>query len=139
MVDILLRDTDSMSMAHSLEIRVPFLDHELVEFMFSVPGNFKVNRELSKPLLINSVKAELPREIAQRKKMGFVFPFDRWMRTGLKDELGKTLLTNDAFSDSLIDSSMTENLWRGFLREKISWQRIWAVFVLKKWMQNYLK
>lgn len=139
MVDILLRDTDSMSMAHSLEVRVPYLDHELIEFLFSVPGNFKLNRKISKPLLVESVKGDLPNEITQRKKMGFVFPFDYWMRTRFRDELEQTLLANDIFLDSIIDNAMTKSLWSGFLKKRIFWQRPWAIFVLKKWIQNYLK
>src|SRR5262249_51933259 len=82
MANTLLRDTDAMSMAHSLEVRVPFVDVKLVEFVLSLPGEWKLDRDradLPKPLLADAVTDLLPREFLARRKMGFALPFEKWM------------------------------------------------------------
>ena len=84
MQDVLLRDTDQMSMAHSLEVRVPLLDHKLVEYVIGLPDAYKRSNGNPKPLLINSLGVKLPAEIAHRPKQGFTLPFDPWMREKLK-------------------------------------------------------
>src|SRR5207344_1344962 len=75
----LLKDTDQMSMAHSLEIREPYFDQDLVEFVMSVPDHFKAS-VYPKSLLVESLKPMLPDEIVHRKKQGFVFPWKEWMK-----------------------------------------------------------
>src|SRR5439155_18722916 len=69
MRNVLLRDADVMSMAHSLEIRVPFLDHALVEFIASLPGESKLRFRQSKPLLVAGLEGSLPRGVVKRKNM----------------------------------------------------------------------
>ena len=139
MRDILLRDTDFMSMAHSLEVRVPFLDHKLVEFMFSVPGRFKMDRHLNKPLLIKSLDESLPETIIKRKKMGFTFPFDNWLRQNLRNEVEQTLRERDTMLDGFINHDSVLEIWKGFQKRHISWERPWAIYVLKKWIKIYLQ
>jgi asparagine synthase (glutamine-hydrolysing) len=75
----LLKDTDFMSMYHSVEVRVPFLDHLLVEYLSNLPPKIKINRGANKPLLVEPVRDLLPQEIFSRSKMGFTFPFQKWM------------------------------------------------------------
>ena len=84
MHDVLLRDTDQMSMAHSLEVRVPLLDHKLVQYVIGLPDAYKRSNGIPKPLLINSLGVKLPAEITHRPKQGFTLPFDPWMREKLK-------------------------------------------------------
>ncbi len=79
----LLKDTDQMSMANSLEIREPFFDQDLVEFVMSVPDSFKVPL-YPKSLLVESLKPLLPDEIVHRKKQGFLFPWKEWMKNELR-------------------------------------------------------
>src|SRR5450432_4148882 len=79
----LLKDTDQMSMAHSLEIREPFFDQDLVEFVMSVPDHFKVP-VYPKSMLVESLKPMLPDEIVHRKKQGFVFPWKEWLKNDLR-------------------------------------------------------
>src|SRR6185437_6947525 len=74
MLNTLLRDTDCMSMAHGLEIRVPLLDHKLVEFLFALPASLKMQRGLGKHLLVNAVKDLLPPAVVHRPKRGFTLP-----------------------------------------------------------------
>ena len=76
----LLKDTDFMSMRHSVEVRVPFLDHKLVEYVSGLPAELKLNKKLNKPLLVKSAGDLLPQEIFTRPKMGFTFPFQKWLR-----------------------------------------------------------
>ena len=75
----LLKDTDFMSMYHSIEVRVPFLDHPLVEYLSSLTPDLKIGKEINKPLLVESVRDLLPQEIFTRPKMGFTFPFQKWL------------------------------------------------------------
>src|SRR5439155_25865024 len=76
MENTLLRDTDCMSMAHSVEVRVPFVDAEIVRFVLSLPGNWKLNGDRrQKPLLQDALGDLLPPEVMHRPKMGFTLPF----------------------------------------------------------------
>ncbi len=76
----LLKDTDFMSMRHSVEVRVPFLDHKLVEYVSSLPISLKLGGIRPKGLLIEAVTDTLPNEVWERKKMGFTFPFAVWLK-----------------------------------------------------------
>jgi len=78
----LLKDTDFMSMYHSVEVRVPFLDYYLVEYLSSLPPESKIDKVVNKPLLVESVCDLLPKEIFTRPKMGFTFPFQKWLPSG---------------------------------------------------------
>jgi len=69
-----------MSMYHSIEVRVPFLDHKLVEYLSSLPSDLKLSKKLNKPLLIEAISDLLPPEIFTRPKMGFTFPFQKWLK-----------------------------------------------------------
>ena len=134
MQNVLLRDTDQMSMAHSLEVRVPFLDHELVEYVMHIPDNLKFPHA-PKKLLVDSFRDLLPLEITERKKMGFVLPWEDWMKNDLKqfceDRLG-ILNEIEPFNASAI-----ENMWQSFLKNDpgISWSRIWPLVVLGDWIK----
>lgn len=76
----LLKDTDFMSMRHSVEVRVPFLDHRLIEYVSSLPISLKLGGIRPKSLLIEAVANILPKEVWERKKMGFTFPFAVWLK-----------------------------------------------------------
>jgi asparagine synthase (glutamine-hydrolysing) len=84
MLNTLLRDSDVMSMAHGLELRVPLIDHQLADKMLALPGSWKLDSHTPKPLLIAALKGALPNEIVHRKKQGFTLPFDRWLRENLR-------------------------------------------------------
>lgn len=75
----LLKDTDFMSMRHGLEVRVPFLDRELVEYLAGIPPELKLRGKYNKSILIEAVKDLIPEEVYQRPKMGFTFPFRKWL------------------------------------------------------------
>jgi asparagine synthase (glutamine-hydrolysing) len=129
----LLRDTDMMSMAHGLEIRVPLIDHQLVELMFSVPTHIQFACPPVKSLLIRSLANKLPSQLVNRKKMGFTLPFENWMRKDLKQEVESVLMAPVPPLSDLISEAAVRKVWRGFLDEKITWSRPWALYILKKW------
>jgi asparagine synthase (glutamine-hydrolysing) len=138
MLNTLLRDADVMSMAHGLELRVPLLDNRLVEQLLSIPGRQKLNRAVPKPLLVGAVKAELPYEIVHRRKQGFTFPFEHWLRNQMRDEVETSFSTrNDSPLWAAIDRSSAVNVWRDFQNGRTSWSRPWSLHVLQRWcMQN---
>jgi asparagine synthase (glutamine-hydrolysing) len=135
--NMLLRDVDMMSMAHPLEVRVPFMDHRLVEVMFRLPGKEK-NSGVAKSLLTSSMKSLLPESVQRRKKMGFTFPFEIWMRGALRSEIEPVLLSNMKQLDGLLSKNSVEKVWNDFLARKISWSRPWALYVLKSWINKNL-
>ena len=83
LVNTLLRDTDAMSMHHSLEVRVPFLDSSLVEYLLSLPESQKRNAAQPKALLIAALGELLPQELIAQPKRTFTFPWENWMRGAL--------------------------------------------------------
>lgn len=122
--DQLLKDTDFMGMYHSLEVRVPFLDHTLVDFVARVSPALKSDSKQLKPLLAKSLSGLLPDKVASRKKHGFVLPFAIWLK-----KQGRQLLSAAASRKGL-ESSKTDFLWRAFERSELHWSRIWALIVL---------
>jgi asparagine synthase (glutamine-hydrolysing) len=137
--NMLLRDTDMMSMAHPLEVRVPFMDHRLVELMFQVPGNVKASGEnYSKSLLVDSMRELVPDSVSRRKKMGFTFPFEIWMRGALRPEIEAVLLSPMNQLDGLVSQPGVERVWNDFLSGQVSWSRPWALYVLKSWVNKNL-
>ena len=134
MRDILLRDTDNMSMAHSLETRLPFLDHHLVEYVLALPTRYKLDK-LNKSLLVKSLGEDLPLEVVRRRKMGFVLPFEEWLRNELKEVLENTFQEKNQLFDEYFDPLQVNKIWQMFLKGQIYWQRPWSIYVLKKWIQ----
>ena len=134
MQNVLLRDTDQMSMANGLEVRVPFLDHELVEYVLGVPDKFK-RPTTPKKLLVDSFEDLLPTEIHQREKMGFVLPYDVWMKGELKEFCEERL--NHLKNLNLIKSRQLDNIWNKFLKgdKRYTWSRLWPLVVLGDWMK----
>jgi asparagine synthase (glutamine-hydrolysing) len=135
MTNTLLRDTDAMSMAHSLEVRVPFVDVKVVDYVLSLPGEWKINGTSGpKPLLADAMSDLLPREFMNRPKMGFTLPFEKWMQGKMRNEISTAL--SDAKVAGL-DVEMVEKVWRRFLQspKTVGWSRPWAIYVLVKWCE----
>ncbi len=132
----LLRDSDCMSMANSLELRVPLLDHSLTEFVLRAPGAWKLDGKLHKPLLLAAAGELLPAEIARQPKRGFEFPWVQWMRSELREDVHKTLADPGEALQDVLDWRGVAELWNGFLHGTVHWSRPWLFYVLKKWMQR---
>ncbi len=133
--NVLLRDTDQMSMAHALEVRVPFLDHELVEFVLGVHDQHKFPHT-PKQLLVESLGDLLPREIVDRPKMGFTLPWEHWMKTALKSFCEARLATLGKRPE--FNEQGLQALWQRFLGgdKRITWGRVWYLVVLADWIER---
>ncbi len=137
MRNTLLRDSDVMSMAHGLELRVPFLDRDLVEACFRIPGKLKLRGDSPKSLLLASLGVELPRETVHRPKRGFTLPFERWLRAEMKPMVEDTFSKADA-SQTFLRDNATHEVWHRFLAGETTWSRPWSLFVLKRWCEQNL-
>ncbi len=131
----LLRDTDTMSMAHSLEVRVPLIDHKLVERMLALPGALKVRPRKPKKLLVDAV-GNLPPEIVNRPKRGFELPFKHWLLGELREQVESAF--NAPGLDDLFQPQGVQTLWQDFLQTRVTWSRVWSLFVLGEWLRRNL-
>lgn len=135
--NMLLKDTDQMSMASSLEVRVPFFDNDLVSYALNVADQHKYPHT-PKQLLVESLGDLLPAEIVNRPKMGFTLPWDSWLRNELNDFC---FLHIQALADRhLFNNDALMKLWYWFLSRKnnVLWSHIWMFVVLEYWLQNNL-
>jgi len=124
MHDQLLRDTDVFSMAHSIEVRVPYLDHSVTDIAGRLTAASKRPGLTNKPALVRAVGDELVSDIARQRKRGFTFPFASWMRKNagpLQEEAGRA---------KLLDPAAVRNLWTAFGAGRLHWSRAWATVVL---------
>jgi asparagine synthase (glutamine-hydrolysing) len=137
MRNTLLRDSDFMSMAHGLELRVPFLDKALVETCFRIPGEKKLQGDLPKGLLLASLGVELPKEIVNRPKRGFTLPFEQWLRGEMRPVVEDVLLQGN-WDPISVDTCAVREVWTRFLAGETSWSRPWSLFVLKRWCDQNL-
>lgn len=131
----LIRDTDVMSMAHSLEVRVPLLDHLLVEQILPLPDSVKQNGTRygaePKALLREAIKDLLPPIVRERRgKQGFTFPFEKWLRSDLKNYFVD--FAPDA--GGLLDPRGVEPVMRAFEHGQAHWARAWSLMVLQGWV-----
>lgn len=133
--NVLLRDSDQFSMAHALELRVPFFEHPLVEYVLSIPDEFKYPT-YPKKLLVEALHPLLPDEIVHRKKMGFAFPWDTWMRNELRDFCAEHM---ESLADRApFDGAAVRNYWKRFEAKdpNVTWARVWLLVVLERWMRG---
>ena len=137
----MLTKVDLMSMANSLEVRVPFLDFEVVNFIFSLPGEFKIQSGLRKRILQDAFKDILPAKLYHRPKKGFEVPLLKWLRKEMK-----TLIVDDLLSEKLIrEQNIFEYAEIEKLKKKLFSSnpedihaRIWGLVVFQWWWKKYL-
>ena len=136
----MLTKVDLMSMANSLEIRVPFLDYNVVNFAFSLPATFKISDGVTKKILKDAFSDELPREIFSRPKHGFEVPLIRWMHTGLRSLIEDDLLTRDFVEQQNIFNYQQIDL----LKKKLfsdnpgdTHATVWSLLVFQYWFKKY--
>jgi asparagine synthase (glutamine-hydrolysing) len=139
MLNTLLRDSDFMSMAHGLEVRVPLIDHRLARRILSLPGSWKIDATSPKPLLLKALAGQLPDKIVHRPKRGFTLPFEHWLRDALRPAIEKSLhgIADGPFG-SLLSRPAVLEVWQDFLAGKTSWTRPWALHVLQCWGKQNL-
>lgn len=138
LANMLLRDGDCMSMAHGLEVRMPFLDYDLVRYVFSVPSQMKLSKRLPKPLLIRAMRGMLPKAIYMRPKMGFTFPWELWLKSKLRSAV-ESVLGDFPLADEVgLNGAECVNVWHKFIEgtPEMNWARPWSLFVLLEWCKR---
>lgn len=133
--DTLLKDVDQMSMANGLEVREPFFDIDLINYVLSVPDQYKSGIQ-PKQLLIDAVSPLLPDEIINRKKKGFVLPWEKWMRNELQSFCQSQIM--ECAERGFVNKRQLVNYWNGFLKRDvgIQWIELWQFVVLNYWMNK---
>jgi len=130
-----LPKVDIASMMNSLECRSPFLDHNIVEFGFSLPSKWKINRGTSKYILKDTFKDWLPNRFMERNKMGFSVPIGDWLQTELRSEVEDLLIKSDILSP-VIKKKYLARLVDEHMNQKIHHSKeLWSYLVLAKWMK----
>lgn len=124
---MLLRDTDQMSMAVSLELRVPFLDHDLVEYLLGLPAAEKRYRG-TKGLLVEACRDLLPAAVYQRPKAGFALPMKAWMKGPLAGFVEEGL--RETIARELLPERFVAKLCAAFRQDRLHWTRLWSIVVL---------
>jgi len=135
--DDLLIMADRMSMAHSLELRVPFCDHKLMEFSFSIPFQLKLKGLRLKGLFKKSLKGLLPKEILNKPKQGFMVPLADWLREDLKGYALEVLSRDNIKKRNFFDPDRVQDILnKHFSGQEIYTHQIWALMVLEIWLRN---
>lgn len=139
LADDILVKVDRMSMAASLETRVPLIDHKIVEFMFGLPGDLKLHGSTTKWLFKQTMEQLLPPETINRRKEGFSIPIKHWLRSELKD-LMMTYLAEDRIQQAgLFQFSAIRNMIDAHLQGRANYShQLWALLVFEIWRENYL-
>ena len=139
-LDVLMKDTDQMSMAWALEVREPFFDYKLIEFVLNIDDKNKFIKGSPKHLFVEAMGDLLPPEIVNRTKKGFTFPWNFWLRNELKPYCEEAL--DSLAKRQLFKPEGIQYLWNSFLNNKqaLTWLHIWGLVVLEKWMtENNIK
>jgi asparagine synthase (glutamine-hydrolysing) len=134
----LLRDLDAMSMAHSLEVRPPFLDDRVVEFVLGMPDFL---RGQPKELLLQAVKRFMPADLfaalKSRAKRTFTLPFPAWLALHLKPAIAEALSAQRLAGGGILQPAAVRQIWERFQRtpDTVGWSRVWSLFVLARWCE----
>lgn len=146
LVNTLLRDSDVMGMAHSLEIRAPFVDHHLVEFASTLPDVYKIRKGTSKVIFKDAFSDILPPQVVHRKKMGFAFPLAIWLKSGKLREIMEDCLSHETVKRrGWLNPAEVELHKRRFLKQSSAtpnsyqlYQRVWTILVLELWARKFV-
>lgn len=136
--DILVK-VDRMSMAHSLEVRAPLLDYEMIEFAAKIPSILKFNKGEKKYILKKTFNRLLPDNILYRKKMGFSVPLDSWLRNELKLKFEHKVLAAENGVSDYFNMHQIETLWQLHQSQKAdNSAQLWSLLMFQMWWDNYM-
>jgi asparagine synthase (glutamine-hydrolysing) len=136
--DDILNKADRMSMAHSLEVRPPFLDHRIVEFAATLPASLKIRGSRQKVLLKELMRDKLPASVLQRKKVGFDIPTHDWLRGCLRPMMLETLMDGASDHAGLFRREAIETQIRDHLERRVNvGYHLWGLMVLFLWMKKW--
>jgi asparagine synthase (glutamine-hydrolysing) len=138
MTSTLLRDTDSVSMARSLEVRVPLLDTPLVEFVGSLPDAARSREGVHKALLVEALGEILPQQIVAQPKRTFTLPWEDWLRGPLRARLEGSFADLALRLAPHVHPDGVREVWSAFLAGRTSWSRPWSLYVLNEWCRRHL-
>jgi asparagine synthase (glutamine-hydrolysing) len=139
LVDDILTKVDRASMAHSLETRVPLLDHEVMEYAARIPAHYKLRNGEGKYIFKRALRGLLPAEVMNRHKMGFSIPLAQWFRGELKGMFEERVLTSKAFVGQLFDPVPIQQWWNQHQRGTRDFSaHLWALLVLESWGKRFL-
>jgi len=138
MASTLLRDTDSVSMARSLEVRVPLLDTPLVEFVGALPAAARRRDAQPKALLNEAIADLLPQDILKQKKRTFTLPWEEWLRGPLRKRLEASFAEVAPSLAAYLNGDGVREVWSTFLAGKTSWSRPWSIYVMNEWCRRNL-
>lgn len=139
--DQVLAFVDRLSMAHSLEVRSPFLDTALVEFVGALPGQLKINRGVTKYLLKKAAERYFPLEMVHRRKEGFVMPITSWLAGDLRFYVQSVLSRKNLDKHQLFDVGVVESLMTAFFDAPEDYRKgnkIFALMVFQEWFEMYM-
>ena len=136
--DDILTKVDRASMSTSLEVRVPLLDHRLIEFAWTLPKRMRIRGSMTKWLLREVCYRHVPREIIDRPKMGFAIPLDKWLRGPLHEWADSLLDEKRILEDGLFEPIAVRNAWEGFLDGRGNNQHgIWGLLQAQAWLERW--
>jgi len=138
MVNTLLRDTDAVSMANSLEVRVPFLDHKLVEFVARLPKKSKYMAGVPKALLVEALSDVLPDSVVGQAKRTFTLPWNLWLRGPLGVRLSQNLADLTPELKQYMNLRAVRGAWQNFVIGQTNWSRPWSLYVLNAWISHHV-
>jgi asparagine synthase (glutamine-hydrolysing) len=137
--DDLLIKADKMTMANSIELRVPLLDHKVLEFAASLPSRFKLNGFKTKFILKKALSERIPKEIRDRKKTGFPVPYESWLRTDLKDLVWDVLTDSRTTNRGYFSKAAIEGLIRANANGSDYSKAIFSLISLELWQRTFLE
>ena len=134
LAELLLMRVDKMTMANSVEARVPFLDHELVEFALALPAEMKVRNGEGKYLLKKAVEGILPPEVINRPKQGFVAPMSEWLRGEMGEKMRRDIRKSTLTERGLLDYDVIDRLWEAHRSGRGEWAfQLWNIYNVSAW------
>jgi asparagine synthase (glutamine-hydrolysing) len=136
--DDLLVKADKMTMAASVELRVPFLDHHVLEFAAALPRTHKVSGGQLKRVLRRALRDLVPREILNRKKAGFPVPYDRWLQHDLRDYVADTILARGSLSESWFSRAAVDRLLADNRNNGRYAKEVFCLLVLELWHRQFI-
>ncbi len=125
-------------MANSLEVRVPFLDHRLVEFVGRLPRNAKYVKDVPKALLVEALSDLLPDEVVGQSKRTFTLPWDVWLRGALGVRLSQDLANLTPQLRKYLNPRAVQGAWQNFVIGQTNWSRPWSLYVLNEWIRLHV-
>ena len=136
--DDILTKVDRASMHNSLEVRVPFLDHHIVEYAWQIPQYLKINKGEGKVILKKILEKHLPTKLFNRPKMGFGIPLGKFIENKLKDEINYFLNSSSIKEQGLFKVDSYKKIWEEHLSGKRNWQfLIWNFYIFQKWHEKW--